>query len=406
MMSKIDADASESAPSPNRGSVTTYINANYDDIVVRPVPADDQPPAPGPAPFKGLLPYTPSDAPLFQGRQQLVERLAQRLQESRFLALVGSAGSGKTSLIGAGLTPLLLRQNWLVETFTPTARPLHALAAALLDAEPSLATADRLVSAMVVNRRALSQAGRRILKIQAADHLLLVVDQFEELFTLCQNEAERGAFLATLLANADEREDVTVLISLNASFYDRCLQYDELRSKLVAAQEPVTPPAGRELLQLLAEPARHGKWRYVDGLMEHIVECVGQGPAPLPLLSQALYETWRRRQGRVMTFAGFKEAGGLENAIAHTGEHALDAMQPEQVELAKRILLFLVDQDGRGQHAGRKATITELTRLGRASDVASVITHLVRARLLIIDGGQVEISHEALLAHWPRLRNW
>jgi len=388
------------------GSRAAYIARNYREIIVRPDSVVDAAPAAGPSPFKGLLPFTPADAPLFFGREAITQKLAGRLHDSHFLALVGAAGSGKTSLIAAGLTPALRRREWLVHTFTPSAHPLHELARTLRVADPALAREEELVPTLVVNPRALPLAANRLVAKRGAPRLLLVVDQFEELFTLCEDPAERRAFLETLMAAAAEQGPTTVLISVHAGFYDHCLQHKGLRTVLARAQEPLAPLTGANLLRAIAEPARSGGWHFVEGLLEQFLEQAGSDPGRLPLISQALFETWKRRQGTTMTFAGYRAAGGIEDAIAQSAEQALRGVPSGQVELVKNMFVVLADLGEGVPDTRRSVPITELTRLGQASEVASVLARLMRARLLSAEGGHVQLAHESLISHWPRLREW
>lgn len=383
-----------------------YITRNYREIVVRPDAVIDAAPAPGPAPYKGLYPFTTADAPLFYGRESITQKLVERLQATHFLALVGASGSGKTSLISAGLTPVLREREWLVHTFTPGMHPLHEVAKVLRVADPALPPEDELVPTLVVNPRALPLTANQLVAKHAVRRLLLVVDQFEELFTRCEDPAERRAFLETLTTAASEKGATTVLIAVHGGFYDRCLEHKGLRTVLARAQEPLAPLTGVNLLRAIAEPARRGGWHFVEGLLEQFLENAGSDPGRLPLVSQALFETWKRRQGTTMTFAGYRAAGGIEGAIAQTAEQALRAVPPEQIELVKQIFITLSTLGEGYPNSGRSVPITELSRLGRAAEVASVVARLARARLLSMDGGRVQLAHESLIAHWPRLRAW
>jgi len=390
-----------------RGRMTgVEIHQFYGEIIVRPESIEALPPAPGEPPYKGLTYFTEEDAGIFFGRERLTARLVARLQETRFLALVGASGSGKSSLLRAGVAPALRRQNWAIHVLTPTADPLGSLATSLTRDDPTLAAAGELRRALADDGQALKLATDKLAARANRSRLLLVVDQFEETFTLCKEEGERQAFLDCLQAAAAAESAGTVLIGVRADFYDRCLQYEGLRRVLAEQQEPLGPMTEGELVRVIAEPAKRGGWQFVEGLVEQMLEDVGREPGRLPLLSHALRETWERRRGTVMTLAGYRAAGGVEGAIAHTADDALQNLPEQRAEIAKRIFLALTELGEGAEDTRRIAGAEELARLGDEEEVRAVIERLVRARLVTVDDEQVEVAHEALIRRWPRLREW
>ncbi|HVN52880.1 MAG TPA: BTAD domain-containing putative transcriptional regulator [Anaerolineaceae bacterium] len=365
-------------------------------------------PAPGEPPYKGLQFFDVLDSDLFFGRESLTARLGEHLEAlvrslekgrgqpgDHFLAIVGASGSGKSSLLRAGLAALVSRNAfpgrekvngkvqvpWTVEIITPTAHPMEKLKGLV----------DRL-------------SGRR----------LLIVDQFEELFTLCRSEPQRQAFIDRLL-----HRDEPVVIALRADFYAHCGQYPELRKALSARQEYVGAMSFAELRQAIEEPARRNGWNLEQGLVDLILKDVGATedrlaePGALPLISYALLETWKRRRGRTLVLIGYQEAGGVHGVIANTAERVFSHLQPERQAITRRIFLRLTELGEGTQDTRRRASLDELVPAGESREATlEVIRELVNARLLVTEwspeGGQeeIEMAHEALIHHWPRLQSW
>ncbi len=241
-------------------------------------------PAPGESPYKGLRYFDVADAALFFGRETLTARLAGRLRQANFLAVVGASGSGKSSLVRAGLLPALQRGDpladgslpppgsagWQVRLITPTAHPLRELAACLTQDIESVSAATTLMDDFARDARSLDIAASRLLKRLGGERLLLAVDQFEELFTACKDPAERKYFIDNLLcAAAPETVGATVLvITLRADFYHHCAQYENLRQVLAQHQEYIGAMSAAELRQAIQKPAELGGWVLEDGLVE------------------------------------------------------------------------------------------------------------------------------------------
>jgi len=394
----------------------------------------DEPPAPGDPPFKGLQYFDEVDADLFFGRELLTARLMGNLRDNRFLAvIVGASGSGKSSVVRAGLVPALKRgepladgtlppegsTGWLVHIITPTAHPLEALAASLTRDSESVTATATLMDDLARDPRSLHLAVKRATHLNGASHVLLVVDQFEELFTLCQDEATRKAFIDNLLTAAGAPVPVlregwgggltTVVITLRADFYAHCAQYANLREALASHQEYIGPMSAEELRRAIEEPAKRGGWEFEPGLVDLLLRDAGDEPGALPLLSHALLETWLRRRGRALTLKGYAESGGVRGAIAKTAESVIQKLSPEQRSIARSIFLRLTEL-GEGTAAGdtrRRATLAELiTHPEDAPGVETVLKTLVDARLITTSEGSAEVAHEALIREWPTLREW
>ena len=288
---------------------------------------EGQPPAPGDPPYKGLQSFDEADAEHFLGRERLTARLVGRLRDDRFLAVVGASGSGKSSVVRAGLIPALRSgqpladgglpptgsTRWAIRLLTPTAHPLDALAVALVgrDAPPDTATA--LAAQLAADPGALVGAARRLLAAEERPRLLLVIDQFEEVFALARNAAERRALFDNLAAALNPAADnpISIVVALRADFYARFAEHDGLRDLIARHQEYIGAMRRDELFRVIVEPAARGDWKLQEGLVELMLDDAGDEPGALPLLSHALLETWRRRRGRTMTLSAYAESGGV-----------------------------------------------------------------------------------------------
>ena len=349
-------------------------------------------PAAGITPYKGLLFFDEPDADLFFGREDLTAHLAEHVMDlaidasSRFLTIVGASGSGKSSLLRAGLAVALKRTGWEVQVFTPTAVPMSQ--------------SERILQSTSVG---------------SAKRALILVDQFEELFTLCRDELERMAFIDTLLSSAcDKSKNMSVVIALRADFYSYCAQYPLLRQAVAAEQEYIGQMTLEELRCAIEEPARHGGWEFEPGLVDILLQDVGaQGsqepePGALPLLSHALLATWERRRGRTLTLEGYRAAGGVRSAIAETAESVFtDQLNLTQQKLARDVFLRLTELGEGTEDTRRRAALNELVRQsGEAPQLRGVLNTLAEARLITLNEDSAEVSHEALIREWQRLRQW
>jgi WD40 repeat protein/transcriptional regulator with XRE-family HTH domain len=375
----------------------------------------------GLCPYKGLNYFDEADADLFVGREALTDNLTGRVlsltasdaqDEPRFLAIVGASGSGKSSLIRAGLVSALRwhksSTDWHIHVLTPTAHPLESLAAALTDSVSATAT---LMDDLARDQRSLQIFTKRKLGSANGTHILLVIDQFEELFALCRSEEERASFIGNLLTAASETVGpVIILITLRADFYAPCANYPPLREALARGQEYIGAMNNEELRRAIEEPARRGRWELEPGLVDLLLHDVGHEPGALPLLSHALFETWQRRRGRMMTLSGYASSGGVRGAIAETAETVFsDQFTREQRAIARRIFLRLTelgDEAGAGD-TRRRATFNELIlKPEEANTTRAVLKALADARLITTTENAAEVAHEALIREWPTLHSW
>jgi WD40 repeat protein len=259
--------------------------------------------------------------------------------------------------------------------------------------------------------RSLNLWIRRVLKAEGASHLLLVVDQFEELFTLCRYEEERTAFIDNLLTAAcEENGSAVAVIALRADFYAYCAGYPQLREALARQQEYIGAMSDEEMRRAIEEPALRGRWEFEPGLVDLLLHDVGHEPGALPLLSHALLETWQRRRGRTMTLSGYAASGGVRGAIAETAEAVFaDQFTPDQQAIARRVFLRLTEL-GHESSTGdtrRRAPFTELILKPEEEAVTRrVLQKLADARLIITSADSAEVAHEALIREWPKLRGW
>src|SRR4051794_7186864 len=290
-----------------------------------------EPPAPGERPYRGLDYFDVDDAEWFFGREGLTSHLVQRVSDTRLLAVIGASGSGKSSVARAGLLAAA-RANEAERTgfvMTPTAHPLEALALALTTGQPSLQSTAALIDDLAREPRTLHLYSQRFANDEHRSRdwaMVVIVDQFEELFTLCQDEPERAAFVNNLMTAVSSNGPVRIVIALRADFYAQVSAYDGLRAAIAGNQEYIGPMSQDELRSAIVGPAEHGRWVLGPGLVELMLKDLGDAPGALPLLSHALLETWHRRSGRQLTVAGYRETGGVRKAIACTADRVFSQL--------------------------------------------------------------------------------
>ncbi|MFI9202913.1 helix-turn-helix domain-containing protein [Streptomyces sp. NPDC053048] len=338
----------------------------------------------GEPPYRGLARFETGDRGLFFGRDRLTADLLELLSRRRVAAMFGPSGSGKSSLLRAGLIPALQNTQRFgglrpaaIRILTPGERPARTHAALLTPSDTDSGPADTLV----------------------------IVDQFEEVFTLCHDLAERARFLDLLLAGRRPESRLRVLIAVRADFYGRCAEHRDLAEALRDANLLVGPMTPSELRDTIIGPAAAEGLTVERALTSRLVEEVADAPGGLPLLSHVLLETWRRRRGKLLTVAGYEAAGGLEGAVAKTAEDVYARFTQEQAVAARHMLLRLV-APGEGTPDTRRPARREELEAPSRREAAQVLEALARARLLTLDDTIVEIAHEAFLTAWPRLRGW
>jgi hypothetical protein len=391
---------------------------------------ENLPPEPGQPPFQGLQYFDEKDADRFFGREAVVAKIIGRLTGTRFLAVIGASGSGKSSVVRAGIIPALRRGErladgslpptdsgqWDIRILTPSAHPLDALAASLTRDSESVTALTTVRADLAQDSNALSLIARRALTKNNKKHLLLVIDQFEEVFSQCRHDEERRAFIESLIQASEpaNAQPITILLTLRADFYTQLAFQDRLRELVSQNQEFIGAMSRVELTRAILQPAALENWKVQEGLVEVILDDLGSEPGALPLLSHALLETWKRRRGRVMTVSGYTEAGGVRGAIAQTAERVFrQRLTAEQQPIARMIFIKLAEMGEDSLDTRRRATFSELiTRSTDTNTIDAVLSILTDARLVTtgtLEPGEtrvVEVAHEALIREWPTLRDW
>jgi formylglycine-generating enzyme required for sulfatase activity len=364
----------------------------------------------GEPPYMGLRYFDTVDAELFYGREALTGELLARVQKESFLAIVGASGSGKSSVARAGLIPAWIKEyseRGTVHILMPTEHPLESIAASLTRESESVTATSTLMDDMQKDARSLRLYVRKLLSNSGNTNLLLVVDQFEETFTLCKDSTERKAFIENLLSLADEENNsARVVITLRADFYHHCAEYEGLRLMLEKHQAYIGAMTQDELREAITAPAEKNGWDFQPGLVDLILQDVGSEPGALPLLSHALLETWKRRQGRTLTLQGYHEAGGVKKAIAQTAENVYDKLSPAEQAVARNIFLRLTELGEGVQDTRRRVKMEELAQAQEQEAVAKVLKTLTDARLVTTEQDSAEVAHEALIREWGTLRKW
>jgi len=421
-------------PTPHRqaadraGELVLAPNAAYRPplLALRRTTDEPHPDADAVCPYRGLAAYHVEDARYFFGREQLtgqlVRRLAGQLPNTGPLVVVGPSGSGKSSLLRAGFIPALDEglpgvpgsRAWPRLVLAPGAHPLAALADRL--AGPAGERADDLRTRLAADPAELAEVAHEVSRrhargADAADRrLVLVVDQFEEVFTTCEDARERRAFIDALCTAAESA--ALVVLGLRADFYSQCAAEPRLVEVLQHHQVIVTPMTNDELRAAIERPAEQAGLLLEPGLVDLMLRDLrssdGAEPASgnggLPLLSHALLATWQQRDGAVLTLAGYEATGGIWDAVTRTAEGLYAGLTEPEQETARLLLLRMVRLGEDGTEDTRRRV--RLAELPTGDAVGRVLTAFADARLVTTGTETAEIAHEALLRAWPRLRRW
>lgn len=373
-------------------------------------------------PYKGLCAFQERDAPDFFGRELLTARLLSRIfsreNPTRFLAVVGPSGSGKSSVVRAGLVPALRQRKLpggltpVVVNLVPGAHPLEELEAAFL--RVAVNPPSSLMEQITSGDRGLSRAIKRVLPSDERTEMLLIIDQFEELFTLTKSHEERQILLSGLHeAVTDLFSRVWVVVTLRADFYDHPLMYIPSSELVGRRTEVVGPLTQAEMHQAIVGPAERVGLSLETDLVETIIEDVGDQPGTLPLLEYSLTELYERREGRLLTLRAYRESGGVLGSLAHRAESLFAQLSAAEQEEARQLFLRLVTLGEGIEDTRRRARMVEVTAAARNEVALGQVLDLYgRFRMLTFDrdpitgGPTVEVAHEALLRTWPRLREW
>jgi DNA-binding SARP family transcriptional activator/WD40 repeat protein/energy-coupling factor transporter ATP-binding protein EcfA2 len=343
--------------------------------------------SPGACPFKGLAFFDRGDAEYFFGRERLVSDLSARLAESTLVGILGPSGIGKSSLLRAGVLPALSAgvlpgsSGWRQVLVRPGEAPCAEL------------------------RRVLggTSLDETLERLRSRERIVLAIDQFEELFTLCDSEEQRVGFLEELAAAARHPEQrALIVVALRADFYGRMASYPSFGELLSASHALVGPMDHDELARAIEQPAARAGLELDHGLAVALVSEVAGKPGGLPLLSTTLLELWRDRRGRALRYESYRASGGVRGAVARLAEHAYTQLGEDERRVARGLMLRLAGGDAQAL-APRRVLIADLERL---DGVEPVLRALTDARLLTVSDGEVELSHEALLREWPRYTSW
>jgi len=391
-------------------------------------------------PYKGLRAFQEADAGEFFGRRVMIERLVKRLDadngdapRGRFLAVVGPSGSGKSSLVRAGLVPALRKgavpgsDCWFLLDMIPGAHPFEELEAALL--RVAVNPPEKLLGQLQSDERGLVRAVKRCLPSDDDIELLLVVDQFEELFTLVGDPDESRRFLDSLYAAVmDPTSRIRVVITLRADFYDRPLMHPDFSELVQEHTEVVVPLTTDELSEAVENPARSVGANLEPGLTSRIVTDVHGEPGALPLLQYALTELFENRDNGTLTQSAYREIGGVLGALGIRAESLYQELDDPSKSAARQLFLRLVTLGEGTVDTRRRVLVSELEALGASNTpdvsdnptshpgwsttVETVFGLFGGHRLLTFDRDPttreptVEVAHEALLGEWTRLGGW
>ena len=323
-------------------------------------------------PYPGLLPLDVDAADLFFGRDDLLEVLLKAAQQGPLTVVRGASGSGKSSLLRAGLAARLTAAGTTVKLLTPGAHPLSRLPAADID---------------------------------GCD--VMIVDQFEETFTLCADERERAGFLDALSELVSDQDGPALVIGIRTDFYERCMSHPGLAAVLLdSVHLPVGPMSEQDLRAIITEPAGRAGLSVDPDLVVTVVAEAAEQTGALPMVAHALRETWSRQQGDTLALADYRAAGGVSGAIARTAEHLYADLEADQQQMLRAVLLRLVALGSGSSDTRRGLDRDELAGIGPAGELDAVLDRLAAARLIVVDQDLVDIAHEALLTGWPRLREW
>lgn len=366
-------------------------------------------------PFRGLRAFQETDAEDFFGREALIDELVDAVDTNRLVAVVGPSGSGKSSVVRAGLLPRLRaagdEEPWFITDMYPGSYPFEELEGAL--ARVAVDRLDGVSDELRADELGLTRVLKRVLPDDDS-RLLLVIDQFEELFSLTNDQATRELFLASLVAAADDaRGRLRVVITMRADFFHQPLGYgqfgDLVRDGLVA----VAMPTRESLALAVSRPARGVGLDLEPGLVNEVVRDVADEPGGLPLMQHALSELFHLRRGRTLTIDDYHTSGGVLGALTRRADEIYGELNESGRSVAQQIFLRLVRADESAEDTRRRVRLSELYALGlERSVVDNVLQGFGQFRLLSFDkdpitrGPTVEVGHEALIREWGLLRSW
>ena len=405
------------AAASGTGNATITITNYYYREEARIAPADSADVADDnlPCPYRGLFHFGPGDAEYFFGRKSFIKTLFQATQTRNFIPLLGASGSGKSSVVFAGLVPKLQQEgHWQFTHFRPGSDPFHALALALvplyttnLNETERLAQARQLANYLRDGDIPLADVFAQIKHNYPSERVLLIADQFEELYTLCPDETIRRNFLDKLTTFPFERVGMVLVLTMRADFLGNALSYRPFADVLQNTDLKLGPMNREELTEVIEKPAQKLGVTFEAGLVERILDDVESEPGNLPLLEFALTELWQRRQGKELTHLAYTEIGEVQGALARHANEEYDKLSEAQRKEVRRIFIQLVRPGEGTEDTRRLATKAELGAVNWA-----LVKQLADARLVVTSRSEeaqvetVEVVHEALIRNWGELRGW
>lgn len=405
------------AATSGTGNATITITNYYYREEARIAPADSADVADDklPCPYRGLFHFGPGDAEYFFGRKSFITNLFQATQTRNFIPLLGASGSGKSSVVFAGLVPKLQQEgHWQFTHFRPGSDPFHALALALvplyttnLNETERLAQARQLANYLRDGDIPLADVVAQIQQNYPSERVLVIADQFEELYTLCPDETIRRNFLDKLTTSPFERVGMVLVLTMRADFLGNALSYRPFADVLQNTDLKLGPMNREELTEVIEKPAQKLGVTLEAGLVKRILDDVESEPGNLPLLEFALTELWQRRQGKELTHLAYTEIGEVQGALARHANEEYDKLSEAQRKEVRRIFIQLVRPGEGTEDTRRLATKAELGAVNWA-----LVKQLADARLVVTSRSEeaqvetVEVVHEALIRNWGELRGW
>lgn len=372
------------------------------------------------SPYRGLNKFYPEHSEWFFGRESEIQQLLEGIKQNDFLAVLGASGSGKSSVVLAGLIPSIQSgqitgsAQWPILVMEPGENPLETLAILISKNFPTIGPAG-LEKELETSSKGLHLNIKQGLQSDSSEKkVVLVVDQFEEIFTLCQDPHIRECFLENILyASGLKNAVVKVIVTMRADFMAKCGPYPELADRISAFQFYITSMEDNQLYDAITKPALRAGLSLESGLAEIILRDLSNEPGGMPLMEHTLFELWRRRKGNQLTLEMYRQIGGVTGALTNTADETFLALNDLDKELTERIFLSLV-QLGEGTEDTRRRVRLEniLEGYENRSQIEHVFLQLVDRRLITTgketdtEGIFVSISHEALIRNWTRFEDW